>query len=207
MVIFNNIESFNPRIHFIFSSVCITLNYFHQCLTGFVYRPFTFLGRFILFVCLFVFPLMWCQWDCFLNFSFWYFVSSLYKYSQYLYKQWLIQLNIKETIYLIKKCEEVLNRHFSKDIQTVNRPIKRYSASLMIQFSHSVMSNSLRPHELQHARLLYPSSTPRACSNSCPSSWWCHPTISSSDVPFSSRLQFFPTSGSFLRSQFFISGG
>ena len=75
------------------------------------------------------------------------------------------------------------------------------------QFSHSVMSNSLRPHGLQHARLPCPSPTPRACSNSCPSSWWCHPTISSSVVPFSSCLQSFPASGSFPLSQFFESGG
>ena len=65
------------------------------------------------------------------------------------------------------------------------------------QFSHSVMSNSLRPHGLQHARLPCPTSTPGACSNSRPSSWWCHPTIVSSVVPFSSCLQSFPASGSF----------
>ena len=58
------------------------------------------------------------------------------------------------------------------------------------------MSNSLRPHRLQHARPPCPSPTPRVYSNSCPLSWWCHPTISSSVVPFSSRLQSFPTSGS-----------
>ena len=74
------------------------------------------------------------------------------------------------------------------------------------QFSHSVLSISLRPHGLQHARLPYPPSTPRACSNSCPSSWWCHPTISSSVISFSSCLQSFPASGSFLKSQFFASG-
>ena len=61
--------------------------------------------------------------------------------------------------------------------------------------SHSVVSNSLRPHGLQHARLPCPSPTPRACSNSWPSSRWCHPAISSSVIPFSSRLQSFPASG------------
>ena len=72
--------------------------------------------------------------------------------------------------------------------------------NLGLEFSHSVVSNSMRPHGLQHARLSYPSSTPRACLNSL--SQWCHPTISSSVVPFSSCLQSFPASGSF-----FISGG
>ena len=76
-----------------------------------------------------------------------------------------------------------------------------------IQFSHSVVSNSLQPHGLQHARLPCPSPTPGAYSNSCPSSWWYHPTISSSVVPFSSCLQSFPASGSFQMSQFFMSGG
>ena len=63
------------------------------------------------------------------------------------------------------------------------------------------------PHGLQHARPPYPSPTPQACSNSCPSSWWCHPTISSSVVPFSSCLQSFPASGFFQMSQLFTSGG
>ena len=66
-----------------------------------------------------------------------------------------------------------------------------------VQFNHSVMSNSSQPHGLQHARLPCPSPTPGACSNSCPSSWWCHPTILSSVIPFSSCLQSFPASGSF----------
>jgi len=65
------------------------------------------------------------------------------------------------------------------------------------QFSRSVVSNSLQPHGLQHARLPCPSPTPRAYSNSCPSSQWCHQTISSSVVPFFSHLQSFPASGSF----------
>ena len=71
------------------------------------------------------------------------------------------------------------------------------------QFSCSVMSNSLQLHGLQHARFSCPSSSPGACSNSCPLSWWCHPTISSSVIPFSSSLQSFPA----LASQLFPSGG
>ena len=69
------------------------------------------------------------------------------------------------------------------------------------------MSSSLWPHGLLHARLPCPSPTPGAYSSSCPSSWWCHPTISSSVVPFSSCLQSFPASESFPMSQFFTSGG
>ena len=80
------------------------------------------------------------------------------------------------------------------------------SVSWMVQFSRSVMSNSLRPHGLQHTRLPCPSPTPGAHSNSCPSSPWCHPAISSSVVPLSSCPQSFPTSGSFPVSQFFTSG-
>ena len=76
-----------------------------------------------------------------------------------------------------------------------------------VQFNHSVVSDSLWPHELQHARLPCPSPAPRACSNSYPSSWWCHLTILSSVIPFSSGLQSFPASGSFPVSQFFTSGG
>ena len=68
------------------------------------------------------------------------------------------------------------------------------------------MSDSLRPHGLQHTRLTCPSLTPRPYSNSCPLSRWCHPTISFSVVPFSSCLQSFPASGSFPMSQFFVSG-
>ena len=76
-----------------------------------------------------------------------------------------------------------------------------------VQFSHSVMSDSLQPHVLQHTRAPCPSPTPGVYSNSCPLSWWYHPTISSSVVPFSSSLQSFPASGSFQMNQFFTSGG
>ena len=76
-----------------------------------------------------------------------------------------------------------------------------------VQFSHSVMSNSLWPYESQHARPPCPSPTSGVYSNSCPSSWWCHPAISSSVVPFSSCLQSLPGSRSFPMSQFFSWGG
>ena len=76
-----------------------------------------------------------------------------------------------------------------------------------VQFSCSVVSNSLWLHDSQHARPPCPSPTPGVYSNSCPSSWWCHPTISISVVPFSSLLQSFPASGSSQISQLFASGG
>ena len=76
-----------------------------------------------------------------------------------------------------------------------------------VQFSHSVVSNSLRPHELQHARIPCPSPTPRVDSNSCPMSQWCHPDISSSVIPSSSCPQPLPASGSFPMSQLFTWGG
>ena len=81
-----------------------------------------------------------------------------------------------------------------------------YTYMSVSQFSRSVVSNSLWPHGPQDTRLHCPSPTPRAYSNSCPSSWWCHPTVSSSVVPFSC-LQSFPASGFFPMSQFFASGG
>ena len=73
-----------------------------------------------------------------------------------------------------------------------------YAEFSSVQFSHSVVSNSLWPHGLQHARPPCPSTTPRVFSNSCLLSQWCHPTIPSSVIPFSSRLQLFPASGSFI---------
>ena len=76
-----------------------------------------------------------------------------------------------------------------------------------VHFSRSVVSDSLRPHESQHSRPPCPSPAPRVYSNSCPSSWWWHPTISSSVVPFSSCPQSLPASGSFPMSQLFTSGG
>ena len=89
-------------------------------------------------------------------------------------------------------CTNSMKKHTWKQIQLVG---------LTVQVSCSLVSDSLWPHGLQHARLPCLSPTPRACSNSCPSSWWCHTTISSSVVPFSSCLQSFPVSGSLPKSQ------
>ena len=102
---------------------------------------------------------------------------------------------------------ENLNFCVRENFLTVWDPKRTYSLALSFQFIHSIMSNSLQHHGLQHARLPCPSPPPRACSNSCPLTWWCHPTISSSVVAFFSCLQSFPASGSFPRSQFFASGG
>ena len=82
-------------------------------------------------------------------------------------------------------------------------PFNSQKIRTSVHFSHSVMSDSLRSHALQHARPPCPSPTPRVHSNSCPWSWWWHPTISSSVVPFSFCLQSFPASGSFQMNQFF----
>ena len=98
--------------------------------------------------------------------------------------------------------------------QTIDK-ITSYNHSLVQIFVHgivqfslvSVMSDSLRPHEPQHARPPWPSPTPKVHPNPCPLSWWCHPTISSSVIPFSSCPQSFPASGSFQMSQLFSSGG
>ena len=90
---------------------------------------------------------------------------------------------------------------FSKDL-----PLKMEPRDL-VQFSHSVVSDALQPYGLQHTRFRVHHQTPGAYSNSCPLSSWCHPTISSSVVSFSSCPQSFPASGSFQMSQLFASGG
>ena len=82
-----------------------------------------------------------------------------------------------------------------------------WSTSVHVLFSHSVIFNCLQPHEMQHARPACLSPTARVYWNPCPLRWWCHPTISSSVVPFSSCPQSFPESGSFQMSQLFASGG
>ena len=92
--------------------------------------------------------------------------------------------------------EDFLNRNFKRD---------KLRDLIPVQFSRSVMPDSLRPPGLQHTRLPCPSPTPRVYSDSCPLSWWCHPNISSSAILFSC-LQSFPASGSLPVSQFFESG-
>ena len=104
---------------------------------------------------------------------------------------------------------EILGHWLWKDDTKTPREISwiTYSEN-SVQFSPSVVSNSLQPDGLQHTRPPCPSPTPRAYSNSCPPShWWCCPTTSPSVVPFSSHLQSFPASGSFPLSKFFASGG
>ena len=111
----------------------------------------------------------------------------------------------------IKHCYE--HCIFIKLFKLHNNPLREvyfptsWSVLSDLQFSCSFVSDSLRPHGLQHARPPYPSPTSGVYSNSSPLSWWCHPTISSSVVPFSSYPQSFPASGSFQVNQLFTSGG
>ena len=109
-----------------------------------------------------------------------------------------------ETLSKDHKTEKVSFHSNSKEGQC--QRISNYHIS-SVQFSISVVSNSLWPHGLQHTRPPCPSPTPRVHPNSCPLSWQCHPTISSSVVSFSSCPQSFPASGSFQKSQLFASGG
>ena len=99
------------------------------------------------------------------------------------------------------------NRCIVKEIFSEHSDWRKSSSPVVLLFSHKVMTNSLTPHGLQHARPSCPSPSPRVCSNSRPSSQWCHLTISSSVVPFSSHLQSFPASRFFPMSRLFASGG
>ena len=106
-----------------------------------------------------------------------------------LFRTWLFKSNIEILTSAVSSC------HFFNAVAS------------SVQFSRSVVSDSLRPHGLQHTRPPCPSPTPRAYSNSCPSHQGCHPTISFSVCPFSSYLQSFPASGAFPVCRFFTSGG
>ena len=104
--------------------------------------------------------------------------------------------------------QQVLTNNNKQKQRTLGKKENQISrVATLLLACDSVQSVTLRPHGLQHARppCLWP--TPRVYSNSCPLSWWCHPTISSSVVPFSSYPQSFPASGPFQMSQFFASGG
>ena len=118
-------------------------------------------------------------------------------------------VDFKEKTYLLIKnsisCKTVLNSE--GETKTFLDKEKLKSSLPLSSLSYSVMSYSLRPHGLQHARLPCSSPTSGACSNSCPLSQWCHPTISSFVIPFSPCLQSFPASGPFPMSQSFASGG
>ena len=142
--------------------------------------------------------------------------AFLIKRTSWTYNIYIIYIHIlNKNIYIITKVviEQSTQDHILVDLLSfhikddLNIEVGRKSSFSSIQFSHSVVSNSLPPHGLQHARLPSPSTTPGVYSNSCPLSRWCHPTISSSVIPYSSCLQSFLASGSFPRSQFFASGG
>ena len=112
-----------------------------------------------------------------------------------------------DLIYSVIRSDYYISLFCSRANLSNSFSICMHPLSSSVQFSHSVMSDSLQPHGLQNSRLPCPSPTPRACSNSWASGRWCHPTISSSVIPFSSGLHSFPISGSFPVSQFFASGG
>ena len=117
----------------------------------------------------------------------------------------MISLFLKQCLQCSMNSEDALC--LSIDLKDSRLEFSSLTFYKKLQFSHSVMSDSLRLYGLQHARLPCPSPTPGACSNSCPLSQWYHQTISSSLIPFCSCLQSFPASGSFPMSQFFASGG
>ena len=123
----------------------------------------------------------------------------------------MLQKHVGEMPPWLRCSENILRRkqHLSQDLELSGsqlRPFKLYYLT-SVQFSCSVVSNSLWPHEMQHARPPCPSPTPGVPTNPCSLSRWCHPAISSSVIPFSSCLQSFPASESFQTSQLFASGG
>ena len=123
--------------------------------------------------------------------------SEMLSFSQYLRNILISTFIVMMTRPLIRSHPTAISHQCVKTVRTLWH---------LAQFSHSVVSDSLQPHELQHTRPPCPSPAPWVHPNLCPSSWWCHPTISSSVIPFSSCPQSFPASGSFQMSQLFASG-
>ena len=122
--------------------------------------------------------------------------------------RWLDGITDLMDMSLSKLQELVMDREaWRVEVHGVTKSQTQLSDWTELLFNHSVISNSLWSHGLQHTRLPCPSLLPRICSNSCPLSQWCYPTISSSVTLFSSHPQSFPASGSFLISQLFASGG
>ena len=129
-----------------------------------------------------------------------YFLAQVVLGSLYAFQWWWSQLFLQGTL-----APFIRELHLKIEVWVIK--IYLIILFILVQFSCSVVSNSFRPHGLQHARLPCPLPTPRAFSNSCPLSRRCHPTISSSVVHLSSCLQSSPESGSFSMSQLFTSGG
>ena len=127
-----------------------------------------------------------------------FFVLRKEKKNSFLFYPFNCNTSSKETKEKLEKCNHIFKKNLHR---------KSYHQFSSIQFSRSVVSNSLQPHEPQHARPPCPSPTPGVHRNPCLLSRWCHPTISSSVVPFSSCPQSFPASGSFQMSQLFTWGG
>ena len=151
-----------------------------------------------------------------------YIVAQVYEYAKYhqiLELKWMIfkwiilnKAVIKDDVYISLLLKKLDWLYLEFKIFCSGRESKCFADGVTkmmysVQFSRSVMSDSLRPHEPQHASPPCPSPTPGIHPNPCPSSWWYHPTISSSVIPFSSCLQSFQASGSFPMSQLFASAG
>ena len=145
-----------------------------------------------------------CSW----NYSHWsltwFFVQIIFL-SQFVTTVYFWRLWLRPFFYRAKKF--IYNLWNGENCELSPFQKQSLNCQLSAQLSHSVVSDSLWPHGLQHARLPCPSQAPGVYSNSCPLSRWCHPTISSSIVPYSSCPQSFPASGSFPMSQLFASGG
>jgi len=133
--------------------------------------------------------------------------SKSFHYFQLLGLPWSPQIPSRTILPLLPGYSTIMTHPWKITIDEFSYSFKIIThCSFPCQFSRSVVSDSLQPHEPQHARPPCPPPTPRVYPNSCPLSQWCHLTISSSVVPFSSCLQSFPTPGSFQMSQLFASG-